>query len=1552
MDVYNLPLSETGEPIPAGTGQFIKLPKPGSKPYTLRFVIFSTSEIVNRGELYCNVPPEGVKFDRFKYYSYPIKAEFNKETFIDVQINCPGAFSYYIKYAPLTDPYFGSDIDLEFEDLSLSPAEKPKSKYLSVIQSEDTSDVQSLQEEKSSVALHELDDYARSCTPKYYFIVSAGFTMNGKPLSLNSLNIESVISKWMGPVDTWKEKLDLIKDKGYNMIHFTPLQQRGSSNSPYSIYDQLAFDKECFPNGEKDVSALVQTMEHEQGLLSLTDVVYNHTAHNSEWLRDHPEAGYSVKTAPHLNPALELDTALLDFSAKLTELGFPTSLNNVDDLNRIMDGIKKHVIEPLKLWEYYVINVKEISDEVSAKWKSHVSSSGFQTFEVADEFKTSLKNLAIFAVENASVDFDKFGHARNIRNVDEKIFIEILAAILPDGTNSSQEQVSEKAIAILNEINLPLYRDYDKDIGEILMQLFNRIKYTRVDDHGPKFGDITKENPLIETYFTRIKTRKTGEEIALANNGWIWNGNPLVDFASSRSRAYLRREVIVWGDCVKLRYGSHPKDSPYLWERMTKYTELMAKYFHGFRIDNCHSTPLHVGEYMLDKARLVRNNLYVVAELFTGSEDMDKIFVERLGITSLIREAMQAWSVEELSRLVHRHGGRAIGSFSKQPIEEFAKTFDANQKHHIASSSNIHALFMDCTHDNETPTQKRTVEDTLPNAALVSMCACAIGSVMGYDELNPKLLEIVTETRQYTFGDGIGKIKKVLYDVHTEMGQDNAEEMHVHHEGQYITVHRVNSRTGKGWFLIARTKFGQEGDQHLNDITIEGTKAECVLSVALEKTGEYQEDAKLINSVPANVVELEHPGINWDASSNTSTISVNGFFPQGSIALIKTSIQAIDNDLDNFVRSGADEAVSKMNELDLNVAMYRCDGEERDASNGQDGVYNIPNYGTLVYAGVVGWMGPLSDMINDNNLAHAICDHLRQGHWALDYSVNRLYKYEETHPGIKPYTEWLKSRFDAIRGLPSFMIPRYFGLIQLNAYKACRSKALSLMPSSIGQGTLFLQRIALTSIQMVGRVPSTSIFPFDNVGSMAAGLPHFSHDYMRCWGRDVFLSLRGLLLSTGRHEEAKQHILGFAATLKHGLIPNLLDAGRNPRYNARDATWFFTQILQEYANFVPNGISILDEKVKRRFPLDDEYITVDDERAFSHTSTIREILYEILARHAKGIEFREANAGPNLDSQMKDEGFNQKIFVDWENGLVFGGNAWNCGTWMDKMGESATAGNKGFPGTPRDGAAIEITGLLKSTLRWVVELNKAKLFDYTSVTTQDGKTVTLKEWNDKIQKSFEHAYYVPLDAKDDSKYDIDSHIVHRRGIYKDLYRSSNTYEDYQLRPNFAIAMTVAPELFDVEHGYQAIANADQIIRGPVGMATLDPADFNYRPYYNNSEDSTDFHTSKGRNYHQGPEWLWCTGFFLRAFLKFDLARKAQLGSKASGAVETFQQISRRLTGHRQWIRTSHWYGLTELTNKGGEFCHDSSPTQAWSTATLIDLFEDAHKAELELQQRA
>jgi glycogen debranching enzyme len=368
---------------------------------------------------------------------------------------------------------------------------------------------------------------------------------------------------------------------------------------------------------------------------------------------------------------------------------------------------------------------------------------------------------------------------------------------------------------------------------------------------------------------------------------------------------------------------------------------------------------------------------------------------------------------------------------------------------------------------------------------------------------------------------------------------------------------------------------------------------------------------------------------------------------------------------------------------------------------------------------------------------------------------------------------------------------------------------------------------------------------------------------------------------------------------------------------------------------VPGGESILKDTVKRRFPLDDEWVPVDSAKAFSHESSVAELIQEILQRHASGIHFREHDAGTKIDEHMKDEGFSIDIEPDWSTGMIFGGNAWNCGTWQDKNGSSIKAGNRGHPGSPRDGAAIEITALLKSTLTWVDGLLSKSQWPAgkgVEATVNGKKTqVSYKQWADLIQKSFETSYWVPLNKSDDANYDVDSKLINRRGIYKDVYRSGKGREwsDYQFRSNFPIAMCVAPELFDPEHARTALQAAHHVLKGPLGMCTLDPSDMNYRGDYDNTNDTTDFHLAQGWNYHNGPEWVFPTGFFLRAWILF-----------SEKDDETWHHLSAMLLNHRRHLKESPWAGLPELTNSKGSYCKDSCATQAWSASTILDaLFE-------------
>ncbi|KAJ5093098.1 Glycogen debranching enzyme [Penicillium angulare] len=1525
--IYLLPLKDDGSPdVP---GDYVYLPPSTDPGYVLRFIIEGTSSICRQGSLWVNIPEEGKAFDRQSFREFRLQPNFNENIQIDIPVPTAGAFAYYVTFTPLPD----------FSVEAVKTPEPIKG-------------------------------------PIHYIDVSPRLTLQGKDLPLNALSIFSVISKFLGEYPTdWDRHLNGISQRNYNMVHFTPLMQRGASNSPYSIFDQVSFDSEIFPKGEADVASLVSRMEKDYGLLTLTDVVWNHTAHNSKWLEEHPEAGYSAETAPWLESALELDTALLKFSDDLESLELPTEFTKVEDLVTAMNILRKEVIDKLQLWEFYAIDVKANAKTILEAW---TNGSNEETIIEADYLKNfkqlSSKEQAQIVREHGIANSNQV-RGRFERTVDAKFGAAILTILFgKSDKNQSASEESEASISkLLDAVNLPLYEEYDADVATIMDQLFNRIKYLRIDDHGPKLGPVTKENPLIETYFTRLPLNEVTEKhnpkaLALANNGWIWNADAMRDNAGPDSKAYLRREVIVWGDCVKLRYGNSPEDNPFLWEFMTKYTRLMAKYFSGFRIDNCHSTPLVVAEYLLDEARKVRPNLTVFAELFTGSEEADYVFVKRLGINALIREAMQAWSTAELSRLVHRHGGRPIGSFdvdlpsagSSHAIAS-AKSGDSDEKITHIRPSPVQALFMDCTHDNEVPAQKRDARDTLPNAALVALCDSAIGSVMGYDELYPKLIDLVHETRQYDSpfsgtqkleigaGAGIGGVKKLLNELHTMMGAEGYDETHIHHDGEYITVHRVHPKTRKGIFLIAHTAFpGNESGAILPPTQIAGTQAKHIGSWVLEAKVDDETkaqtlaDEKYLKGLPSSTKNIESTKIEGDGKD--LAISVLDTLVPGSIALFETWIPGTEHasGLDNFLSSGADEAFGELSLIDLNFALYRCDAEERDSSDGQDGVYSIPKHGPLVYAGLQGWWSVLEDVIKYNQLGHPICDHLREGQWALDYVVGRMEKVasKEGYASLHKPAAWLREKLDAVRGLPSFLLPRYFAIIVQVAYNAAWKRGIHQFSENVRHGQEFVHQLAMVSVQQTGFVSSASLWPNKQVRSLAAGLPHFAVDWARCWGRDVFISIRGLFLCTGRFDDAKEHIIAFASVLKHGMIPNLLSSGKLPRYNSRDSVWFFLQAIQDYTNMAPDGIKILQEKVPRRFlPYDDTWFPFDDPRAYSQSPSLLEVIQEVFQRHALGMSFREYNAGSDLDVQMKSEGFQIDVKVDWNTGIVFGGSQDNCGTWQDKMGESVKAGNKGFPGTPRDGASIEITGLLYSALAWVSKLHESKIYSHEGVDIGDGKSVTFKEWADKIKNNFERCYYIPIDSSEDSQYEVDANIVNRRGIYKDLYKSGKPFEDYQLRSNFPIAMAVAPALFTPEKALTALSIADSAIVGPVGMATLDPSDLNYHPYYNNSEDSEDFSTSKGRNYHQGPEWVWQRGYYLRALLSFDILRRKTPEER----IESFQQVTRRLDGCKKALRESPWKGLTELSNKNGEHCADSSPTQAWSAGCLLDLYYDAAK---------
>ncbi|KAI8894654.1 glucanotransferase domain of glycogen debranching enzyme-domain-containing protein [Globomyces pollinis-pini] len=1652
------------------SNQYFRLPPPNNlNPYSISLSTISDSKNLT---LYSNYPTDNNTFDRHKYHKYPFVANYANDQSVNIKISSPGAYLFY--YTSNNTTIHGS------------------------------------------------------------FVVDPILSYSNTILPLDAICILTIVPKWMPTINHWLKWFQTFRLSGYNMIHFAPLNKRGLSNSPYSINDQLSFADDLFPHAlsetEKDAQLLdtINLIHSHFNIFSTTDIVWNHTSCDSDWLLDHPEAGYNLKTAPHLRSAYELDDAIVNFSGSIN-----APIRDINHLDQLLDLFKNTAFNDLKLYQFYVLDTKSILLDFKSAWTqaSNTTSTNIAKDTTihptsdhtgsTNPLSTPAQILDYFKSEclTDSQTYHRFSKHINIPHAIRAIHH--LAHHLSLSTSQSQIDLFAR---LLDELNLLFYREYDADVDIIFKQIRGRAMFLRIEGHGPRLGVVSKEAPLVDTYFTRLpKNSRTAnldpDEMMLANNGWIWNADPLINFATNQSKAYLLRQVIAWGDCVKLRYGNGPEDNPWLWKHQTEYTVKMAKIFHGVRIDNCHSTPIHVAAYLLDQARKINPNLYVYAELFSGSEQNDILFVSQLGINSLIREAMNAWDPKELSRLTHRHGGSPFGSISL-PASHFPLDMlghDIGSDYHPMDSKSEfiiqlqpslpHALFMDCTHDNETPVQKRTAVDTLSTAAIVAMSICAVGSVKGYDEVIPKLLDIVQETKKYRLpklNTGILKAKSILYPIHTKLATLGYSEIHVHQERDYISIHRVHPVTHDGYILIARCAFkDQQGHEAHAPIKLRNQNIKLIQCAELiinsdepytpahyiHKPGETESETDYLqqptspllyhpsrtstDTASSNNPELEYCDRHGGCINGLDTtlkqsieeswmtnVTVNGQvhsgefetiieidhskFKPGSIVLYRTWVAGcgMDSKLDIvkqiddlqisatvgdifpgileqlwlslglqdrnvgieimtrlgldmvgsatpwFLHSkwlpGLHDAVRHLLPSDINVLLYRSAPEETDTIG--ESTYNVPGFGTLAYCGLQGFVSVLLPVARNNNLGHAVCDNLRQGDWMIDYIINRLKKYSHFYPNIVCMTEWLQARLELVKKLPIGLKPKYFTIVIMAAYEGIKHTGLfGIHHSKIPQLDLKIQpttldvfayACAMTTFQLYGSVKSTGLIPAAypyplaspnqdtpvmpipglSFPSLAAGLPHFTTQYARVWGRDVFIAIRGLFIIPGHYQAARSHLVAFGSTLKHGLLPNLLDHGNFPRYNARDAVWFWISNVIDYCYESNEGFEFLNAKIGRRFiPLrqyceqvgdeeeQDEFIPFGDNRVFKYSSTVAEILFEILDRHAYGIHFREWNAGDHLDHAMKSEGFDINVGIDPVTGFVTGGSRWNCGTWMDKMGDYEPAGTKGVPATPRDGAPIELVGLQFRALKFVNELIQSKhsAWKWNSVTQADGQTLSFNNWQQKIQTQFERHFYIPKDGHLDSSYVIDRpDLINRRVIYKDTFGSCTPYADYQFRPNFAIAMVKAPELFDPEHARQVLLKARDVLCGPLGIKTLDPADWMYRGHYDNNNNSTDPTVAHGFNYHQGPEWVWVMGFFLRAYFYFFTQAEGHVKSEIPDHIHYIQKT---LIKHKLFIlnfEENPFAGLPELTNANGAVCHPSCPSQAWSTSVMIELVHD------------
>lgn len=120
--------------------------------------------------------------------------------------------------------------------------------------------------------------------------------------------------------------------------------------------------KVASPVSYADLEKVVKKIKKEWGIASICDIVLNHTANESEWLKEHPDATYSCYTTPHLRPAFLLDALFAqvtaDVAAGLLEtVGVPVIIETEDHIQALRHQLHTVYLPKIKLYELYQCDV-------------------------------------------------------------------------------------------------------------------------------------------------------------------------------------------------------------------------------------------------------------------------------------------------------------------------------------------------------------------------------------------------------------------------------------------------------------------------------------------------------------------------------------------------------------------------------------------------------------------------------------------------------------------------------------------------------------------------------------------------------------------------------------------------------------------------------------------------------------------------------------------------------------------------------------------------------------------------------------------------------------------------------------------------------------------------------------------------------------------------------------------------------------------------------------------------------------------------------------------
>ena len=198
--------------------------------------------------------------------------------------------------------------------------------------------------------------------------------------------------------------------------------------------------------------------------------------------------GYSPANTPHLTPAFELDSAISEFSGMLESIGLPTRISTAHDLDVLMEALEK-VVRNLHLWQYYVLDPVLEKEAV----KSVISSGKVEPWKGPDVKGREAAELA--TIFRSTENFKGLGQFTKRFGVhaDGGIAAGFVKAAVGESEASQPEKLATLWQAVVDVMNVNLYKEWEDDTKTAIEHVRNRAKYIRLDENGPKLGPISKE---------------------------------------------------------------------------------------------------------------------------------------------------------------------------------------------------------------------------------------------------------------------------------------------------------------------------------------------------------------------------------------------------------------------------------------------------------------------------------------------------------------------------------------------------------------------------------------------------------------------------------------------------------------------------------------------------------------------------------------------------------------------------------------------------------------------------------------------------------------------------------------------------------------------------------------------------------------------------------------------------------------------------------------------------------------------------------------------------